>query len=177
MLTPANIPWRVVGAGLLALGVFAAGWVTNGWRLGQQIEAMQAERTSAALSAAVDQVKAVDRARAEEQRRTAAQTEIANVAKQDADTARADARAAGDAADRLRQRVDQLLAAARAAKDPGTAGGSQSQPSGDPLDVLVDVLGRSDRAAGILAAYADQLKVAGLACERSYDALIRTEER
>lgn len=37
--------------------------------------------------------------------------------------------------------------------------------------MLIDVLGRSDKASGILADYADQLKVAGLACERSYDAL------
>ena len=82
-----------------------------------------AERTKAPLSAAVDQVKAVDRARAEEQRRTTAQTEIANAAKENAETARADARAAGDAAaDRLRQRVDhQLLAASQAAKDSGVA--------------------------------------------------------
>ena len=130
-----------------------------------------AERTKAALSAAVDQVKAADRARAEEQRRTVAQTEIANVAKQEADAARDDARAAGDAAGRLRQRVDQLLAAARSAKDPGVAGGGQGKPSGDPLDVLVDVLSRSDKTSGILADFADQLKVAGLACERSYDAL------
>lgn len=130
-----------------------------------------AERTKTALSAAVDQVKAVDRARAEEQRRTAAQTEIANVAKKDADTARADAHAAGDAADRLRQRVDQLLATARAAKDPGATVGGQDKPGGDPLDVLVDVLGRSDRTSGILADYADRLKVAGIACERDYDAL------
>ncbi|EKZ96480.1 hypothetical protein D769_25096 [Cupriavidus sp. HMR-1] len=131
----------------------------------------EAERTKAALSAAVDQGKAVDRARAEEQRRGAAQTEIANVAKQEADTARSDARAADAAAERLRQRVDQLLAAARAVKDPGSAGGGQGQPGGDPLDVLVDVLGRSDKTSGILADYADQLKVAGLACERSYEAL------
>ncbi|WP_231906849.1 DUF2514 family protein [Cupriavidus sp. D384] len=116
-------------------------------------------------------MKAVDRARAEEQRRTAAQMEIANVSKKDADAARADARAAGDAADRLRKRVDQLLAAARAANDSVTAGGGQDKPGGDPLDVLVDVLGRSDRASGILAGYADQLKVAGLACERTYDKL------
>lgn len=134
--------------------------------------AYAAERTTAALSAAADQVKAVDRARAEEQRRTAAQTEIANAAKTDADTVRAGARAASDAADRLRQRVDQLLAVARTVKDPGATGGGQGKSGGDPLDVLVDVLGRSDRTSGVLAAYADQLKVAGLACERFYDALI-----
>lgn len=139
--------------------------------------AYAAERNRAALSAAVDQVKAVDHARAEEQRRTAAQTEIANVAKKDADTARADARAAGDAAERLRQRVDELLAAARTTKDPGAAGSGQDKSGGDPLDVLVDVLGRSDRTSGILADYADQLKVAGLACERSYDTLAGLESR
>lgn len=142
------------------------------WQQSSRDEAAYgAEGTKAALSAAVEQMKAVDNARAEEQRRTKAQTEIANVAKQNADTARADARAAGDAADRLRQRVDQLLAAARTTKDPGVAGGGQDKPGGDPLDVLVDVLGRSDKTSGILADYADQLKVAGLACERAYDAL------
>ncbi|WP_061958211.1 DUF2514 family protein [Cupriavidus pauculus] len=131
----------------------------------------QTERTATALDAARAQIKAVDAVRLEEQRRTAAQTEIANVAKQDADTARADARAAGDAADRLRKRVEQLLAAAGSATDTGLAGPSKGQPGGDPLDVLVDVLGRSDRATGIVADYADRLKVAGLACERIYDAL------
>lgn len=130
-----------------------------------------AERTKAALSASVDQVKAVDRARTEEQRRTAAQTEIANAAKKDADTARADALAAGDAAERLQQRVNELLATARAGKNSAAAGAGQDKPGGDPLDVLVDVLGRSDRTSGVLADYADRLKVAGLACERSYDAL------
>ncbi len=30
---------------------------------------------------------------------------------------------------------------------------------------------RTDRASGILADYADRLKVAGLACERAYDSL------
>ncbi|MEN7527040.1 DUF2514 family protein [Cupriavidus sp. DL-D2] len=131
----------------------------------------EAEHTKAALSATVDQVKAVDAARLEEQRRTTAQTEIANAATKDLALARADAGAAADAAGQLRQRVDQLLAAARAAKDTGTAGGGQDKPSGDPLDVLVDVLGRSDKTSGILADYADQIKIAGLACERSYDAL------
>lgn len=130
-----------------------------------------AERTKTALSAAVDQMKAVDRARTEEQRRTAAQTEIANVATKDLDKARGDARAAGVAAERLRQRVAELLAASRSGKDSGAVGGGQNKPGGDPLDVLVGVLERSDRASGILADYADRLRVAGLACERSYDAL------
>ncbi|CAJ0717687.1 hypothetical protein LMG8323_03669 [Ralstonia mannitolilytica] len=42
--------------------------------------------------------------------------------------------------------------------------------------MLVDVLSRTDSAAGQLGEYADKLKVAGLACERSYDALTRGEK-
>lgn len=174
MLTPANIPWRAVGVGVLAVGVFATGWLANGWRLGQQISDLKTERTKAALSAAVDQVKAVDRARAEEQRRTTAQTEIANAAAKDLEQARGDARAAGDAAGRLRVRVAELLAASRAGKDSGAAGGGQDKSGGDPIDVLVRVLERSDRASGILADYADRLRVAGLSCERAYESLTPT---
>lgn len=160
---------RVWLATILALALAYAG---GRWQQNAHDKATyEAKVAAAALDAARIQLKAVDDARVEEQRRTNAQTEITNVAKQDADTARADARAAGDAADRLRQRVNQLLAAARATKDPVAAGSGQGQPVGDPLDVLVDVLGRSDRATGVLADYADQLKVAGLACEHSYDAL------
>lgn len=161
-------PQRIFVAAVLVILALAGGAVLT-YR--HERDTARAQISQERLNEAYAQVKAVDAARLEEQRRTAAQTEIANVAKQDADTARADARAAGDAADRLRQRVDQLLAAARTAKDPGPVVSGQGKPSADPLDVLVDVLNRSDRATGILADYADQLKVAGLACERSYDAL------
>lgn len=169
MLTPANIPWRAVGAGVLAVGVFATGWLANGWRLGQQISDLKTDRTKAALSAAVDQVKAVDRARAEEQRRTTAQTEIANAATKDLDKARDDARAADDAAGRLRVRVAELLATSRAGKNPTPPGASP--PALDPIGMLADVLERADRHAGILATYADQAHIAGVACERAYDTL------
>lgn len=128
-----------------------------------------AERTKAALSAANDQVHAVDRARLEEQRRTAAQSEIANAATKDAESARADARGASDAANRLRLRVAELLAASRSAKDPTPTGGSVAAP--DPIGMLADVLDRADKRAGVLAAYADQARIAGQACVDSYQAL------
>ncbi len=133
--------------------------------------AYQAKSTAAALDASRAQIKAIDDARTEEQRRTIEQARIANEATQQAKTARADAAAAGDAADKLRKRVADLVAASRAAGNPATAGAGEGKPGGDPLDVLVDVLGRSDQASGQLAGYADQLKSSGLACERSYDAL------
>lgn len=67
--------WRAVGAAVLVFSVaarlFTAGWATNGWRLGEQFAKLEADQEKAARSAGVDQVKAVERARAEEQRRTA----------------------------------------------------------------------------------------------------------
>jgi hypothetical protein len=129
----------------------------------------EGEKTKAALSAAADQIKATDLARAEEQRRAVAQTEIANAAKKDAEEARLDARTADAAADGLRKRINELLAAARASQDSAATSGSAS--AGDPLGVLADVLEKSDRRAGIVAEYADSARIAGQACERAYDAL------
>ncbi len=129
----------------------------------------EAERTKAALSAAVDQAKAVDRARAEEQRRTAAQTEIANAAIQDAKAAQADARIA-DAA--RRELLARATALANAARRPGDSGIVGSGPAaGDAAGLLADVLGKIDQRAQDLAEFADAAHIAGQACERSYDAL------
>ncbi|UQP02297.1 DUF2514 domain-containing protein [Burkholderia multivorans] len=112
------------------------------------------------------QIAAVAAARAEEQRRTAAQSEIAKDANQQRTAALADAFAARAAAGSLQQRVDQLVAAAR---HPATAAGSAA--AGDALDLLADVLGRADETSGELAEYADRARIAGQQCERDYDAL------
>jgi len=134
------------------------------------------ERAGAARDAARAQVKAVDDARIEEQRRVTAQTEVTNAARKEADAAWADARAADGAADRLRGRIAQLLIAARAApKDSPAAGGSPA--TDDPIGMLADVLQRADRRAGILAEYADAARIAGQACERSYDSLTGVTEK
>ncbi|WP_175867848.1 DUF2514 family protein [Burkholderia diffusa] len=116
--------------------------------------------------AAQAQAKAVAAARAEEQRRTAAQSEIAKDANQQRTAALADAFAARAAAGSLQQRVDQLVAAAR---HPASSAGSPA--AGDALDLLANVLGRADQRAGELAEYADRAHIAGQQCERDYDAL------
>lgn len=165
MLTLLDPKFWLAGIGALAIA-YAGG------RLQQHHNdsaAYAAERTKAALSAANDQIQAVDRARLEEQRRTAAQSEIANAATRDAESARADARSAGDAADRLRLRVADLLAASRTPKDPTLANGSAA--AADPIGMLADVLDRADKRAGVLAAYADQARIAGQACVDSYQTL------
>jgi hypothetical protein len=167
------VPWRTVGVvalmGVLAVALFAAGWTANGWRKDAEIAGIEADRARERRDQALAQVKAVDDARIEEQRRTAAQTEIANVATKDAGTARADARAADAVADRLRQRVAELVAAARAAGYTAAAGTGSA--AGDPVDVLSNMFSRLDRRAGELAGYADSARIAGQACERAYDAL------
>ncbi|PXW28267.1 DUF2514 family protein [Paraburkholderia caballeronis] len=118
---------------------------------------------------AAAQTRAVEAARAEEQRRTAAQSEIAKDANAQRTAALADAFAARAAAGGLQQRVTQLIAAARTAGHSATAAGSPA--TGDALDLLADVLGRADDRAGELAAYADAARIAGEQCERDYDAL------
>ncbi|MDE4918532.1 ABC-type Na+ efflux pump permease subunit [Cupriavidus metallidurans] len=159
-------PQRIFIAAVLVILALAGGAVLI-YR--SERDTARAQVSQERLNEAYAQVKAVDAARLEEQRRTAAQTEIANAAKKDADGARADARDAGAAADRLRQRVNDLLAAARAGKDSAAPSGGAT--TGDPLGVLADVLERADRRAGILAEYADAARVAGQACERAYDSL------
>ncbi|WP_373558405.1 DUF2514 family protein [Burkholderia sp. MSMB1072] len=121
------------------------------------------------IAAQKAQIAAVTAARAEEQRRTAAQSEIANNANQQRTAALADAFTARAAAGSLQQRVDELVAAAR---HPAASGGSPT--AGDALDLLADVLGSADRRAGELAEYADRARIAGQQCERDYDALIVT---
>ncbi|MFT4041505.1 MAG: DUF2514 family protein, partial [Thermomicrobiales bacterium] len=69
------------------------------------------------------------------------------------DTARADAAAAGRAADGLRTDLARYRAAARTAQDPGAAAAGAA--TGDALDLLADLFQRADARAGELAAAAD----------------------
>ncbi len=117
-----------------------------------------------------DQAKQIGDLRAERDefgRRLAAQQEIATNAAKERDQARADAAIADGAADGLRKQIAALVGNARRA---GAAAGSPA--TGDALDLLADVFGRADEAAGELARIADERGIAGQQCERSYDALI-----
>lgn len=142
---------------IVALAITAGGCYFKGYADGVRVTTADAQKA---------QLVAVAAARAEEQRRTAAQSEIAKDANQQRTTALADAFAARAAAGSLQQRVDQLVAAAR---HPATAPGGP--PTGETLDLLADVFGRADQRQGELAAYADAARIAGQQCERDYDAL------
>lgn len=136
---------------------------------GHDVAVYAAEKTAAALAAAREQVKAVDDARAEEQRRTNEQSKVAQDATKQAEQARRDRIAADGVSERLRARVAGLLAAGRPTSSPATAGGSAPARTADAL--LAELFRRADQRAGSLAADLDAARNAGLACERSYDAL------
>ncbi|AAT38382.1 gp23 [Burkholderia phage BcepC6B] len=154
---------RVWLAFLVALAITAGGGYFKGHADGTRAAAVGAQKA---------QLVAVAAARAEEQRRTAAQSENAKDANKQRTAALADAFAARAAAGSLQQRVDQLVAAAR---HPAASTGSPA--AGDALDLLADVFGRADERAGELAAYADAARIAGRQCERDYDALTVSDEK
>ncbi len=166
-----RLPWRAIAVFAAAGGIFSAGWVVQGWRKDAELDRLRRTYAEERLVQEAAKVKAVGDVRHEEQRRLFEQVEIANAAKQEADQARADARAADAVAGQLRQRITDLVAASRV-EHPAAAGGSQA--AGDSFGMLADVLSRADRRAGVLAEALDASFIAGLACERAYDTLVNS---
>ncbi|WP_082712142.1 DUF2514 family protein [Burkholderia singularis] len=142
---------------------------TIGAAAGVYVEYLVSARRLANIQkdAATTQIRAVETARAEEQRRTA-QQEIAEDAANQRDRARADAAAAVSAADGLRKQVAVLVGRAR-----HSAVATGSAPAGAPIGVLADVLGSIDDRARELAEYADRVRIAAQQCERDYGTLTR----
>jgi flagellar biosynthesis GTPase FlhF len=109
--------------------------------------------------------------RQEEQRRAAAHEEVREHAQEQrtiAETAAAGADAAGQ---RLRDEAGKLVASVGCpGQDPAVA--ARSQAATRAAMVLSDLLARADARAGELAAAYDRARVAGLACEASYDGLV-----
>lgn len=56
------LPWRAIGLGLVAALLAAAGWLANGWRLGEQLSNLQATYATEQRNQALVQINAVDRA-------------------------------------------------------------------------------------------------------------------
>lgn len=93
--------WKLGAAGLLLAGAFGAGWMVNGWRLGERIQRMEHDQAQAELSAALAAgVKEAEWTKnLEDARNAATQREI---------TIRADAAAARGAADGLRDDLAEI---------------------------------------------------------------------
>lgn len=160
--------WAIVAAALVAAG-FLAGthWVSGRLSKAEAEHARQREQWAA------ERDKAQADARAEDARRVDAMQEVQRVAALSRAHDQADHRAAAAVGERVRAEA-RAAAARAAAADPSPADGGA--PAAGPGLVLADLFGGADEAAGELAAALDAARTAGLACERSYDALTGPRE-
>lgn len=110
--------------------------------------------------------------RIEEQRRQAAINQVGNDAREQTDTASSDAAVADTAGERVRSEAGNLAARSTcSAGDPGAA--ERGKTATRAAMVLSDLFKRADKRAGELARVYDAARIAGQACERSYDALVK----
>lgn len=114
--------------------------------------------------------RATDQARTEEQRRAQAQEEARAHAREEHQVADTGAAVADAAGQRLQHDAANFAAAVRCPATD-TAAIARGQAATRAAMVLSDLLSRADERAGELAKAYDRARIAGLACERSYDAL------
>lgn len=159
-------PYLVV---LLLVGAALFGAYHHGETLANaQWQAKWDKRDIADAKTRADAEKA---ARDLEQQRQQQAEKVQRDATQKLEQARTDAAGANTAADGLRRRVQQLLAAGSARSNTGT--GSSCSTVTNPGNLLAVVLDQSVQRNRELAAIADTARVKGLACEAAYTALIK----
>lgn len=156
--------YKLIAAGVVVLALMAlsaaGAWQWQGNRYERQLSELREGYAESARQAEA-------RARSEEQRRQTAIEGIRRDAQEQIAAVAADAAAADDAAGRLRARVAEL--SRRPARCAGAADGGEAT---DPArDLLTDMLGRLDEAAGGIAEFADRSRAAGLTCQVSYEAV------
>lgn len=167
-LASALAGWRGYAAVALAGGLILGGaaWTAQEWRWDAKVARVEAARAQERDAQAQATMTAIEAARDEGRRRTAAVEKARDDAQNQAARAAADAAGLRTERDRLRTRAD-ALARAAAARDPAAADGS---PAGaDAVDLLAYMLGRVSRRAEELARIADRARIAGLTCERAYE--------
>lgn len=158
---------------LIAFGLLLAALGTQTVRLSSEQAAhakTQASFSDERVAAADAQGRALAEQRDEFERRIGVKDATIQAAQDAAAAARGDAVTARLAGNSLRESTEALVERARAAGWRAGAGAG-SAATDDPIGVLADVLGRADQRAGILAEYADASRIAGQACERSYNSL------
>lgn len=115
--------------------------------------------------------RATAQARTEEQRRQAVADEEGESARQKLELAQGRAAAAESAAGGLRGEIARLRAGHRATCD--TIAAQQREAGTSAAGVLGGLLEDADRMAGVFAKALERSRIAGLACEASYNGLTR----
>lgn len=154
----------VLGLGATALyGAYRHGaTVTHAARDTQWAQAVAAQQ--------VEQVRAVQAARDDEQRFQREANQVGIDARKEIAAANADAVGLDASGDRLRIQAGTL--AANAGTCASTAGAADRGPSAARAAlVLSQLLERADARAGDLAKAYDRARIAGEACERAYDVI------
>ncbi|VVE82811.1 DUF2514 family protein [Pandoraea sputorum] len=151
---------RLWGSLLLAMVLAAGGGYWKGHHDADQ---------SATVVSQAKQIKDLTDANNLYRQTTTTLARISIDAKKTADTAIAAARASNASSERLRVQLAAFTASVR--NSATTGAGTPTVAGTDALDLLAGLFGRVDDAAGRLAEFADAAHIAGLACERSYDAL------
>lgn len=161
--------WAIRSIVLLAL--LGSYWLT--YQHGRSVERAQAAQASAERDSGdrLAEVLGERGARQEEQRRATAQEEVRAHAQEERTIA--DAGAAGaDAAGQRLQHEGAKLAATVSCTGTDTASVARGQAATRAAMVLSELRDRADARAGELAKAYDRARIAGLACEASYNALI-----
>lgn len=170
------LQWKLLGyAGAVLLALAAiAGSLYGAYSHGESVADARWQAKASDLQALQAKARAAaeGNARTEEQRRQTAANEVGSNARQESAAVAADVAGADGAGQRLREAADNL--AARASCTPGDPGAaSRGETATRAAMVLSDLLKKADRRAGELAKFADESRIAGLACERTYDSLTR----
>ncbi|MBO0368269.1 DUF2514 domain-containing protein [Pseudomonas putida] len=152
---------------LLVVGSY---WLT--YQHGRSVERAKAGLVSAQRDSGdrLAEVLGERDARAEEQQRAKAQEEARAHAHEERTIADAGAAGADAAGQRLRDEAGKLAATVSCA-GTDTAAIARGQAATRAAMVLSDLLARADARAGELAKAYDRARIAGLACEASYNAL------
>ena len=161
--------WGVRVIALLA--VVGSYWIV--YQHGRSVERAEAATASAQRDSGdrLAEVLGERNARAEEQRRAAAHEEVRAHAHEQQVSADSDAAGADAAGQRLRDEAGKLAATVDC-PGPEPAIAARGEAARRAAMVLSDLLARADARAGELAAAYDRSRVAGLACESSYERLV-----
>lgn len=159
--------WRQFIVALLLLALYTAGYQQGSNTSERRWMLRWSERDVAQAQLTAQQEM---RSRIEEQRRRDEMEQVTQHAEQQLATLRADAATARGTAERLRETVLQLQRS-HPSTDAGTGSAGSTGRTG--CGVLADVLAESVQRNQQLAAEADRRRIAGLACERAFDAIQR----